>query len=100
MQKVIHSFTLSRFLERKLSKELCAKLRFAAVCWSGIVVVDERQQDTSGQKFVLFRVQKEKFKGKPFSKDLREFELQNVQWTFCNDRNEIETRALKVFLRL
>ena len=24
----------SRFLERKLSKELCAKLRFAAVCWS------------------------------------------------------------------
>ncbi len=42
------TFTLSflRFLERKLSKELCAKLRFAAVCWSGMVALVEGQQNT------------------------------------------------------
>ncbi len=44
------TFTLSflRFLERKLSKELCAKLRFATVLWSRMVVVIERQQSTIG----------------------------------------------------
>ena len=39
--KLYKNQTLSRFLERKLSKELYAKLRFAAVCWSGIVILDE-----------------------------------------------------------
>ena len=48
-----------------------------------MVVVDERQQDTSGQKFVLFRVQKEKFKVKPFLKGLREFESRALKVSYA-----------------
>ena len=44
-----------------------------------MVVVDERQRNISGQKFVLFRVQKEKFKVKPFLKGLREFESRTLK---------------------
>ncbi len=44
IRTIIH---LTTFLERKVAKNFCAKLRFAAVQGSGIVVVVEREQNAN-----------------------------------------------------